>query len=94
MAHYAKGLYVFGNTYGRGGEILYNELKLKAPAEVQRTAIDSGTGWAAISMEKLPEYAGDYVFTCAWSGDTSDPNVVYDNSIWKSLPAVKNNRVF
>lgn len=91
---YAKGIYAFGHNYARGGEIIYGELKLKAPEIVQKEAIDSGTGWANLSLEKLPEYAGDYIFTSAWSGDNADPNVVYGNSIWKGLPAVKNNHVF
>lgn len=91
---YAKGLYVFGHNYGRGGEIIYDEFGLKAPPAAQAAAIDSGTGWASISLEKLPEFAGDIIFTCPWSGDTSDPKVVYDSAIWKGLPAVKNGRVF
>ncbi|RKN70701.1 iron-hydroxamate ABC transporter substrate-binding protein [Paenibacillus ginsengarvi] len=91
---YAKGLYVFGHNYGRGGEILYGELGLKAPPEAQKAAIDSGTGWASISLEKLPDYAGDIIFTCPWSGDTSDPKTVYDSVIWKGLPAVKAGHVF
>ncbi|WP_238650940.1 ABC transporter substrate-binding protein [Paenibacillus piscarius] len=91
---YAKGLYVFGHNYGRGGEILYGEFGLKAPAEAQKEAIDSGTGWASISLEKLPDFAGDIIFTCPWSGDTSDPKAVYDNALWKGLPAVKSGHVF
>jgi iron complex transport system substrate-binding protein len=91
---YAKGIYAFGHNYGRGGEIIYGELKLKAPQAIQKEAIDSGTGWANLPLEKLPEYAGDYIFTSAWPGDESDPEVVYGSSIWKNLPAVKNNRVF
>ncbi|MEK4324778.1 ABC transporter substrate-binding protein [Paenibacillus sp. FSL R7-0312] len=91
---YAKGLYVFGHNYGRGGEILYGEFGLKAPAEAQKEAIDSGTGWASISLEKLPDFAGDIIFTCPWSGDTTDPKIVYDNPIWAGLPAVKAGNVF
>lgn len=91
---YAKGLYVFGHNYGRGGEILYGEFGLKAPAEAQKEAIDSGTGWASISLEKLPDFAGDIIFTSPWSGDTSDPKIVYDNPLWKGLPAVKAGHVF
>ncbi|MGO4374359.1 ABC transporter substrate-binding protein [Paenibacillus sp. MCAF20] len=91
---YSKGLYVFGHNYGRGGEIIYGEFGLKAPATAQKEAIDSGTGWASISLEVLPTYAGDIIFTCPWSGDTSDPKVVYDNALWSSLPAVKAGNVF
>ncbi|MFS0838839.1 iron-hydroxamate ABC transporter substrate-binding protein [Paenibacillus sp. 1P03SA] len=91
---YAKGLYVFGHNYGRGGEIIYGEFGLKAPPEAQKAAIDSGKGWASISLEKLPEFTGDIVFTCPWSGDTSDPGKVYENPVWKGLPAVKKGHVF
>ncbi|WNS41655.1 iron-hydroxamate ABC transporter substrate-binding protein [Paenibacillus sp. MMS20-IR301] len=91
---YSGGLYVFGHNYGRGGEILYGEFGLKAPAEAQKEAIDSGTGWASISLEKLPEFAGDIIFTCPWSGDTTDPKIVYDNPVWTGLPAVKAGNVF
>lgn len=91
---YAKGIYAFGHNYGRGGEIIYGEFHLKAPQAIQKEAIDSGQGWANLSLEKLPDYAGDFIFTSAWSGDDADPSVVYDTNVWKSLPAVKNNRVF
>ncbi|MEN1986855.1 ABC transporter substrate-binding protein [Paenibacillus hubeiensis] len=91
---YSKGLYVFGHNFGRGGEIIYGEFGLKAPAKAQAEAIDSGTGWASISMEVLPEYAGDIIFTSPWSGDTSDPQIVYENKIWANLPAVKAGHVF
>lgn len=91
---YSKGLFVFGHNFGRGGEIIYGEFGLKAPTKAQVEAIDSGTGNASISMEVLPEYAGDIIFTSPWAGDTSDPNIVYDNKIWKNLPAVKSGYVF
>ncbi|MDT0122809.1 ABC transporter substrate-binding protein [Paenibacillus sp. RRE4] len=91
---YDKGLYVFGHNYGRGGEIIYSEFGLKAPAKAQAEAIDSGTGWASISIEVLPDYAGDIIFTSPWSGDTSDSKKIYENKLWKNLPAVKANHVF
>lgn len=91
---YAKGIYAFGHNYGRGGEILYGEFKLKAPSPIQKEAIDNGKGWASLSLEVLPEYAGDFIFTSPWTGDDGDPDVVYGSSLWKKLPAVKNNRVF
>ncbi|GGK30923.1 iron(3+)-hydroxamate-binding protein FhuD [Caldalkalibacillus thermarum] len=91
---YAKGIYAFGHNFGRGGEIIYGEFDLKAPEMVQKEAIDSGQGWVDLSLEMLPDYAGDYIFTSAWSGDDADPEEVYNSTIWQSLPAVKNNRVF
>ncbi|MGO0063821.1 iron-hydroxamate ABC transporter substrate-binding protein [Brevibacillus fluminis] len=91
---YAKGIYAFGDKYARGGEIIYGEFHLKAPKAVQKETIDSGTGWANVSLETLPDFAGDYIFTSAWSGDDADPGAVYDTKVWKALPAVKNNKVF
>ncbi|ANY70599.1 iron(3+)-hydroxamate-binding protein fhuD [Paenibacillus sp. BIHB 4019] len=91
---YEKGLYVFGHNYGRGGEIIYRELGLNAPEEAQKEVIDSGTGWASISLETLPQFAGDIIFTSPWSGDTADPKLVYENAVWLGLPAVKAGNVF
>nr|WP_253293407.1 iron-hydroxamate ABC transporter substrate-binding protein [Bacillus safensis] len=94
VSPFDKGIYIFGNTFARGGEIIYDELKLKAPKAVKKEAIDSGVGYANISLEKLPEFAGDYIFTGPWSGSKSKGDQVYQSSIWTSLPAVKNKHVF
>ncbi|UFJ39444.1 iron-hydroxamate ABC transporter substrate-binding protein [Brevibacillus humidisoli] len=94
LSPYAKGIYAYGHNYARGGEILYLEFQLKAPELIQQEAIDSGQGWVSLSLERLPDYAGDYIFTCDWSGDDADPSAVYDSSIWQGLPAVQNDRVF
>ncbi|MEK3877386.1 AraC family transcriptional regulator [Paenibacillus sp. FSL M7-0420] len=91
---YAKGIYAWGNKGGRGGEILYGDLGLKAP-EIIRTTLIDGEGFGGnLSLELLPEYAGDYIFTSNWGWDDGDANVVYGSKDWKSLPAVKNNRVY
>jgi len=90
----AKGIYAFGHNYGRGGEILYGEFHLKAPEIIQTEAIDSGVGYATLSMENLPQFAGDYIFTSPWTGDASKQEDMYETNIWKSLPAVKNDHVY
>ncbi|MEQ2527834.1 iron-hydroxamate ABC transporter substrate-binding protein [Bacillaceae bacterium CLA-AA-H227] len=90
---YAKGIYIYGDSYARGGEIIYTEFGLKAPPKAQEEAVDNGPGYASISLEVLPEYAGDYIFTSKWAGDTAENNVSESN-IWKDLPAVKNGTVF
>lgn len=91
---HAKGIYAWGNKGGRGGEILYNDLGLKAPPIIQKTLIDGDGYEANLSMEQLSDYAGDYIFTSNWGYDGGDPDVVYGSNLWKSLPAVRNNRVF
>ncbi|MDN4620470.1 ABC transporter substrate-binding protein [Paenibacillus sp. PsM32] len=92
---YAKGIYAMGDTYGRGGEIIYQALGLKGTPMLQKEAIDSGKGFASLSLENLPDFAGDYIFTSPWGGDgDKDGSNVYNSSLWKDLPAVKNNHVF
>ncbi|MFF2089859.1 ABC transporter substrate-binding protein [Paenibacillus sp. NPDC058174] len=91
---YANGIYAFGDFYARGGEILYKEFGLKAPKLIQEELMDKGEGVIHLSLERLPDYAGDYIFTSNWGWDNGDPEVVYGSSLWKNLPAVKENRVF
>lgn len=90
---YAKGIYIYGDSYARGGEIIYTEFGLKAPKKAQEEAVDNGPGYASISLEVLPDYAGDYIFTSKWAGDTAE-NKLPESNIWKELPAVKNGTVF
>ncbi|MFC3803941.1 AraC family transcriptional regulator [Cohnella sp. GCM10012308] len=88
----AKEFYAYG-SFGRGGDIIYGEFGLKAPPIIQKEAIDSGTGWAKLTLELLPEYAGDYIFISGWTG-SENPEPVFQGSIWDNLPAVKNGRVY
>ncbi|GBF73847.1 hypothetical protein PA598K_02170 [Paenibacillus sp. 598K] len=87
-----KEFYAYG-SFGRGGDIIYGEFGLKAPPIIQQEAIDSGKGWAKLSLELLPEYAGDYIFISGWTGEESSPPV-FEGAIWDSLPAVQQHRVF
>jgi iron complex transport system substrate-binding protein len=91
---WAKTIYVYGNNWGRGGYSLYNSLKLTPPARVKNEIIDKEK-YANISMELLPEYAGDYIFLTVYgaNGGTERAEEIKQSALWKSLPAVKNNRV-
>jgi iron complex transport system substrate-binding protein len=60
-----KQLYVFGDNWARGTEILYQAMNLKMPEKVKEMALESG--YYAISAEVLPEYAGDYVIFSKYS---------------------------
>ena len=79
----------------RGGEVIYNMLKLKAPDFVQKEAIDSGKQLVEISMEMLSKYANvDHIFICMNDGTTeAQVKEILESPIWKTLPAVKNNKV-
>ncbi|WP_088044230.1 iron-hydroxamate ABC transporter substrate-binding protein [Bacillus sp. EAC] len=84
-----KQLYVYGNNWGRGTEILYQEMKLKMPKKVEENALKPG--YFAISLEVLPEFMGDYVIFSKF--DKSDTSVEKTDT-YKNIPAVKNNHVF
>ncbi|MBH5318288.1 iron-hydroxamate ABC transporter substrate-binding protein [Paenibacillus sp. GSMTC-2017] len=84
-----KQLYVFGDNWGRGTEILYQEMKLAMPAKVKEMALKDG--YYAISPEVLPEYMGDYVIMSKYA--ESDMSFQETES-YKNIPAVKNKQVF
>ncbi|MEC1355462.1 iron-hydroxamate ABC transporter substrate-binding protein [Bacillus sonorensis] len=88
-----KEIYVFGDKYGRGGSIIYQDLGLKATKLTKEKAISQGPGYASISLEKLPDFAGDYMFIGPWQSGGDDGGV-FETSIWKNLDAVKHGHVY
>lgn len=86
---FEKQLYVFGDNWGRGTEILYQEMKLKMPEKVKEMALKDG--YYALSAEVLPEFMGDYVIL---SKSANGDNSYQETNTYKNIPAVKNNRVF
>ncbi|WP_053366561.1 iron-hydroxamate ABC transporter substrate-binding protein [Bacillus sp. FJAT-27245] len=89
IENFDKQLYVFGDNWARGTEILYQEMKLNMPEKVKQDVLKPG--YYAISPEVLADYAGDYViFSKNSDGDTS----FQQTETYKNIPAVKNNRVF
>jgi iron complex transport system substrate-binding protein len=89
IENFDKELYVFGDNWARGTEILYQEMGLNMPEKVKEAALEPG--YYAISPEVLSEYAGDYVvFSKNAEGDTS----FQQTETYKNIPAEKNNRVF
>ncbi|WP_054954675.1 iron-hydroxamate ABC transporter substrate-binding protein [Paenibacillus dakarensis] len=89
IENYNKQLYVYGNNWGRGTEILYQEMKLSMPEKIKESALEPG--YYALSTEVLPEYAGDYIVL---SKSAETDNSFQDTDTYKNIPAVKNNRVF
>lgn len=86
---YDKDLYVFGDNWARGTEILYQAMKLKMPDKVQEMALESG--YYALSAEVLPEYAGDYIILSKYADADSS---FQETETYKNIPAVKNGQVF
>ncbi|MEK3888775.1 iron-hydroxamate ABC transporter substrate-binding protein [Bacillus sp. FSL K6-3431] len=89
IENFDKQLYVFGDNWGRGTEILYQEMKLAMPEKVKEMALKDG--YYALSVEVLPEYAGDYVI---FSKNPDTDNSFQETDTYKNISAVKNNQVF
>lgn len=88
VENFDKQLYVFGNNWGRGTEILYQEMKLEMPKKVKEMALKAG--YYALSLEVLPEYAGDYVI---FSKNPDTDNSFQQTDTYKNIPAVKNKQL-
>jgi iron complex transport system substrate-binding protein len=89
IENFDKQLYVFGDNWGRGTEILYQAMGLNMPEKVKEMALEAG--YYALSLEVLPEYAGDYVI---FSKVSDQDNSFQETDVYKNIPAVQNGQVF
>ncbi|TRZ36565.1 iron-hydroxamate ABC transporter substrate-binding protein [Niallia circulans] len=89
IENFNKQMYVFGDNWGRGTEILYQAMKLKMPEKVKEMALNDG--YYALSTEVLPEYVGDYLIISEYA---DQDNSYQETDSYKNIPAVKNNHVF
>ncbi len=83
-----KDFYVFGNNWARGTEILYQAMDLNMPDKVKKDVL--GPGYYKLSLEAIPDYAGDYLILSRRNGSTND---FLQSATWKNVPAVKQNRI-
>ncbi|WP_088825972.1 iron-hydroxamate ABC transporter substrate-binding protein [Listeria goaensis] len=86
--NFDKQLYVFGDNWGRGTEILYQAMKLKMPQTVKDAALKAG--YYAVSPEELGKYTGDYMVLSKTEGQDAS---FMNTTTYKEIPAVKNNHV-
>ncbi|MGG1941890.1 ABC transporter substrate-binding protein [Paenibacillus polymyxa] len=84
-----KEYYVYGDNFGRGGQAVYRGLNLTPPPLVQKELLGE-TQWKSISKEVINQYAGSYIFLTV----NKDLSGYEGDSIWKSLSAVRNGKVF
>lgn len=84
-------IYIFGDNAGRGGQAVYNALKLKMPHK--NSAKDQTL---QLSIEVLPEYAADYMFLTTYDPEKKGQELkkLQASAVWKNLDAVKNNTLF
>lgn len=89
MGLFEKDIYLFGNNWGRGGEVIYQALGFKAPQKVQDEVFKPG--YLAVNQDALPDYLGDIVVVAAENEETG--SALYESPLWKSQPAVEKNHV-
>ncbi|HFU3705817.1 TPA: ABC transporter substrate-binding protein [Streptococcus suis] len=92
MDFFDKNIFLYGNNFGRGGELVYHALGFAAPAKVQEDIINK-EGWFGVSQEALPEYVGDYVLVNVNDKTKEAAASLKESDVWKNLPAVKNGHV-
>lgn len=89
IENFNKELYVFGDNWARGTEILYQEMKLNMPEKVKEMALEPG--YYSLSLEVLPEFVGDYLIV----SKVEDTETSFmESETYKNIPAVKNNQAF
>ena len=87
--NYDKQMYIFGDNWGRGTEILYQEMGLKMPQTVIDVAMKPG--YSALSQEVLGDYVGDYLLL---NLVTEGQDTSFTESTWyNEIGAVKNGQV-
>ncbi|MEK5180224.1 AraC family transcriptional regulator [Paenibacillus sp. FSL R5-0636] len=81
---------VASKQFGRGSQIIYEYLGMKAPDIIQQK-IDTATGadGESVSFEVLGKYSGDYIFRSSYDGMAD----LTQNPIWNNIPAVKEGRL-
>ncbi|WP_394173492.1 iron-hydroxamate ABC transporter substrate-binding protein [Guptibacillus hwajinpoensis] len=90
-----KDFYVFGDNFGRGGQVIYDALQLKAPEKIQKEVIE-GDNWKQISLEVLPEYAADHMFYTEYAAEDNQDVLkeTKESALWQNLEAVKNDQLY
>ena len=86
---YEKEIYLFGNNWGRGGEVIYKSLGFDASQKVKDEVFPSG--YLQVSQETVSEHIGDYVLVAAEDDKTG--SALYESDVWKSIPAVQQNHI-
>ncbi|MEK5037384.1 ABC transporter substrate-binding protein [Sporosarcina sp. FSL K6-3457] len=84
------------------GHVLYRSLQLTPPPYIQEQLANDPDFekfvYEDISMEKLPDYAGDTIVMLSFGEETKAEGGMYSqieqSSLWKGLDAVKDNKVY
>lgn len=87
----SKQMMVIENAqFGRGTQVIYEYLGMKAPEVVQKKLeVSSEATSETVSMEVLPQYIGDFVLRSSYEGMEDFSS----NAVWNRIPAVKDGHM-
>ncbi|MED1722040.1 ABC transporter substrate-binding protein [Brevibacillus parabrevis] len=83
MQEYDGTVFLFGPKSGRGGRIMYEILGAKPPAAIPEHML--ADSYYEFSLEKLPEYTGDYLILTT----NSTLEQLKADPIWGKLPPIR-----
>jgi iron complex transport system substrate-binding protein len=86
-----KQFYVVDKTRS-SGSVLYGDLGIKVPQYLSDLPSNSQATWSPVSLEKLAQLDADHIFLV--KSDTEQTSEIFNNPIWKNLPAVKKGHVY
>jgi len=85
---YGDEMYLYGDNWGRGTQIVYQEMNLVMTDAVKEVALTDG--YYSISSEVIGDYAADLMIFAYFKGS----NMAFkETETWKNLEAVQNNQV-
>lgn len=91
MDFYDKNIYLYGNNFGRGGELIYDSLGYAAPEKVKKEVFKKG--WFTVSQEAIGDYVGDYALVNINKTTKKAASSLKESDVWKNLPAVKKGHI-
>lgn len=89
------GVFVYGDDWGFGAQLLYTMLDFKIPDTVQTEIIDTGEGVRQVSWEVAATYLeADYIEMIFLSEDKeAERTYIKENKVWNTIDAVKNEKL-
>ena len=85
---YGEEMYLYGDNWGRGTQIVYQEMGLVMTEAVKEVALTDG--YYSISAEVIPEYAADLMILSYFEGANT---AFMETETWQNIEAVEKGQV-
>lgn len=88
--------YCFNSSYGRGSQILYEDLGFNLPISLHHQGIER-KGYIEVEIEAIVEYPADHIFITEMPSDplaNKRMNHLFASDLWVNLEAVKKKQFY